>query len=81
MTTGVVPNSDGLAAVHQYSSAEIQQAGLAARAQPKRRYGIPARILFLALDLIYGKKSTTEKFRVLEVVARVPYQAWEQVAS
>ncbi len=80
MTSKVVPNSGGVAAAHHHSSAEIHPAGLAARAQPKRRYGIPARFLFLALDLIYGKKATIEKFRVLEVVARVPYQAWEQVA-
>ncbi len=80
MTTDVVPGSGGVATAHHWSPKEIQEAGLAARAQPKRRYGIPARILFLVLDLIYGKKSTIEKFRVLEVVARVPYQAWEQVA-
>ncbi|NNF56303.1 MAG: hypothetical protein HKN03_17895 [Acidimicrobiales bacterium] len=80
MTTDVVPNSGGTATAHHYGPTEIHQAGLDARAQPKRRYGIAARLLFLALDLIYGKKSTFEKFRVLEVVARVPYQAWEQVA-
>lgn len=80
MTADVVPDSSRFATAHQYSSAKIQQAALAARAQPRRRYGIPARMLFLVLDLIYGKESTIEKFRVLEVVARVPYQAWEQVA-
>ena len=32
------------------------------------------------MDLIYGKARTLEKFRVLELVARVPYQAWESVA-
>ncbi len=32
------------------------------------------------MDLVYGKERTLEKFRVLEVVARVPYQAWESVA-
>lgn len=49
-------------------------------ARPARRHGLAARILFQVLDLIYGRRSTLEKFRVLEVVARVPYQAWEQVA-
>ncbi len=80
MTTSLVPDSGGLVTAHRYSPEEIHPAALAARAQPKRRYGVPARILFLLLDLIYGKKATIEKFRVLEVVARVPYQAWEQVA-
>lgn len=37
-------------------------------------------MLFFTLDLLYGKKRTLSKFKVLELVARVPYQAWEQVA-
>jgi ubiquinol oxidase len=44
------------------------------------RYGIFARALFLTLDLFYGRPRTLSKFKVLEVIARVPYQAWEQVA-
>ncbi len=32
------------------------------------------------MDLVYGKKRTFKKFKVLEVIARVPYQAWEHVA-
>lgn len=80
MTTKVVPDGGGVATAHRHGPAEIHEAGEAARSQTRRRYGIPARFLFLALDLIYGKESSVEKFRVLEVVARVPYQAWEQVA-
>jgi ubiquinol oxidase len=30
--------------------------------------------------ILYGKKRTLSKFKVLELVARVPYQTWEQVA-
>lgn len=56
---------------------EAQQQTLAT---PRRRYGIPARALFGLLDAIYGKKRTLSKFKVLELVARVPYQSWEQVA-
>lgn len=47
---------------------------------PRRRYGPGAKALFAILDLIYGKPRTLSKFKVLELVARVPYQAWEQVA-
>lgn len=32
------------------------------------------------MDRLYGQERTLEKFRVLELVARVPYQAWENVA-
>ena len=47
---------------------------------PRMRYGLPARILFTGLDLFYGRKRTLSKFKVLELIARVPYQSWEQVA-
>jgi len=49
-------------------------------AAPGRRYSFAARCLFVGLDFIYGRARTLEKFRVLELIARVPYQAWEQVA-
>ena len=47
---------------------------------PRRRYGLLGLFLFMAMDLFYGKKRTLSKFKVLEVIARVPYQAWEHVA-
>ncbi len=47
---------------------------------PRRRYGVAARALFVLLDLVYGKGRTLNKFKVLELIARVPYQSWEQVA-
>jgi ubiquinol oxidase len=59
--------------------AELAQAQLTTLNAPRRRPGIAARILFLTMDLVYGRRSTLSKFKVLEIVARVPYQAWEQV--
>jgi hypothetical protein len=32
------------------------------------------------MDLLYGRKKTFSKFKVLEIIARVPYQSWEHVA-
>jgi hypothetical protein len=49
-------------------------------ATPRRRYGVAARLLFGLLDAVYGRARTLSKFKVLELVARVPYQSWEQVA-
>ncbi len=49
-------------------------------AAPRRKYTWSSRVLFSVMDLVYGTERTLEKFRVLEVVARVPYQAWESVA-
>ena len=48
-------------------------------ATPRRRYGLLARALFSTLDLVYGRTASLERFVVLELVARVPYQAWENV--
>jgi hypothetical protein len=47
---------------------------------PPRRYGLVARLLFVTMDLMYGRCRTLEKFQVLEIVARVPYQIWENAA-
>ncbi len=47
---------------------------------PRRRYGLLSEILFAYMDLFYGVKRTFSKFKVLELIARVPYQAWENVA-
>jgi len=49
-------------------------------ASPRRKYGLLAWLLFVSMDLFYGRKRTLSKFKVLEVIARVPYQAWEHVA-
>jgi hypothetical protein len=59
---------------------ELAAAQAETLASPRRHYGIAARILFGALDVFYGKPRTLSKFKVLELVARVPYQAWEQAA-
>lgn len=56
---------------------EEQRATLAS---PRRDYSMSSRILFWLMDRVYGEERTLEKFRVLELVARVPYQAWEHVA-
>ncbi|HSL56484.1 MAG TPA: alternative oxidase [Acidimicrobiales bacterium] len=48
--------------------------------RPRRTYSWSARALFAIMDRLYGEPRTLEKFRVLELVARVPYQAWENVA-
>jgi ubiquinol oxidase len=47
---------------------------------PRRRYSVAAKALFALLDVVYGRPRTLSKFKVLEVIARVPYQAWEHVA-
>jgi ubiquinol oxidase len=59
---------------------ELRRAQAKTLEAPRRRYGIAARVLFRTLDMVYGKPLTLSKFKVLELIARVPYMAWEQVA-
>ena len=47
---------------------------------PRMKYGFLAGLLFWSMNLFYGRKRSLSKFKVLEVIARVPYQAWEHVA-
>ncbi|MEE9524400.1 MAG: hypothetical protein V3V59_06590 [Thermodesulfovibrionales bacterium] len=42
-----------------------------------RHYGVLARMLFRAMDRFYGEELTWGKIRLLEILARIPYQAWE----
>lgn len=47
---------------------------------PRMQYGVLAQLLFMTMDLVYGRQKTFSKFKVLELIARVPYQSWENVA-
>ena len=35
------------------------------------------KIMYVSFDIFYGSKSTLPKFKVLEILARYPYWAWE----
>lgn len=61
-------------------SPDLKQEQEKTLASPRRRYGFLAKILFGSMDLFYGRERTFSKFKVLEVIARVPYQSWENVA-
>lgn len=66
--------------MEQLDHERLRQEQLVTLASPRRKASLSARALFTFMDLAYGKERTLEKFRVLELVARVPYQAWENVA-
>lgn len=62
------------------SSAELHCAQAATLAEPPiGRDPVPA-VLVAAVDLIYGRRRSLAKFKVLERLAPVPYQAWERAA-
>ena len=66
--------------MRRLSPTELRAEQVRTLATPRRPYGWLARLLFRGLDLVYGRPRTLSKFKVLELIARVPYQAWEQVA-
>jgi hypothetical protein len=51
-----------------------QQASLA---RPRYAYSPAARMLFVSMDCIAGKKTTLPKAKLLETLASIPYRAWE----
>jgi ubiquinol oxidase len=71
---------EGPVAEEQLVPDRLRSEQLATLATPRREASVSARALFAFMDVAYGKQRTLQKFRVLELVARVPYQAWENVA-
>jgi len=51
-----------------------QQASLA---RPRYRYSLAARLFFLMMDLVTGKKTTPAKAKLIEMLASIPYRSWE----
>ena len=66
--------------MERLTSEQLKQEQAKTLAAPRMRYGLLARLLFVSMDLLYGRQKTLAKFRVLEIIARMPYQAWENVA-
>jgi hypothetical protein len=59
----------------------LRKAQVDTLATPRFRYDPFSRMMFLAIDLLYGRRRSLEKFLVLEQLARIPYQAWERLAQ
>jgi hypothetical protein len=74
------PTADTPTTHRRLTRAELVEEQQRTLASPRRTYGLAARALFRAMDVFYGRERTLSKFKVLEVIARVPYQAWENVA-
>ena len=45
--------------------------------RPRYHYSPAARFFFFSMDLIAGKKTTLSKAKLLEMLASIPYRAWE----
>jgi hypothetical protein len=60
---------------------ELVRAQMETLAAARRTYSLAARLLFLIMDLLYGRRRSLAKYRVLEIVARTPYQTRWSAAS
>jgi len=76
--TITTPNQDP--SRHDPSHQDLVREQVRTLASPRRHYGAVARSLFVAMDVLYGRSRRLEKFLVLELIARVPYQTWEHAA-
>ncbi len=45
--------------------------------RPRMTYTFMARFFFAFMDFVYGKKLTVPKIKLIEILARIPYHAWE----
>lgn len=61
------------------SPAELREHQQRFLATPSYRYGVPARLLFWTADKVFPQGRSFEFFAFVELVARVPYMAWEHV--
>lgn len=61
----------------QAQKVDLRKEQQATLARPHMKYTGMARMLFKAMDAAYGRATVLPKVRLLEVLARIPYQAWE----
>src|SRR6266496_4174557 len=78
-TTAVIDRPEAPAGPPKLTPAQLREAQVQTLHAPRLRYGLLARALFKATDLVYGRVRTLVKFTMLEYIARVPYQAWERI--
>jgi len=56
---------------------DLKKAQQESLARPRYKYSLAARLFFLTMDLIAGRKVTLAKARLIEILASIPYRAWE----
>jgi len=56
---------------------DLRQEQQTSLARPRLRYSPAAKLFFFIMDLITGKKTTLAKAKLIEILAGIPYRAWE----
>jgi ubiquinol oxidase len=57
---------------------DLKKEQQAARARPRYPYSAVARVFFVSMDMLTGKKTTLAKAKLVEALAPIPYRAWER---
>jgi ubiquinol oxidase len=57
---------------------DLKKEQQAARARPRYLYSAVARGFFGSMDMLVGKETTLAKAKLVEILAPVPYHAWEK---
>ena len=47
--------------------------------RPRYKYSLMAKIFFLTMDILTGKKTTIAKAKLIETLASIPYRTWELI--
>jgi hypothetical protein len=79
-TTSLSPAESVRAAPPRLSRQDLRAAQRDTLNEPRPRYGFVSRLLFGFVNVVYGRGGSLLKFRVLELLARIPYQTWERAA-
>lgn len=59
------------------TSIDLRKEQQASLARPRYKYSLAARFFFVSMDLATGRKTTLAKTVLLEILASIPYRAWE----
>ena len=58
-------------------SIDLKKEQKASMDRPRYKYSLIAKAFFWSMDLITGKKTTLGKAKLIEMLASIPYRAWE----
>ena len=57
---------------------DLKKEQQASRARPRYPYSAVARVFFGSMDMLTGRQTTLAKAKLVEILATVPYRAWER---
>ncbi|GAB4484239.1 MAG: hypothetical protein OHK006_08010 [Thermodesulfovibrionales bacterium] len=59
------------------TAVDLKKEQLSSLSRPRHPYSLAARFFFLSMDVLTGRPTTLPKMKLLEMLASIPYRAWE----